>query len=150
MALLFLRFWFIVISGKKVKWITDCRYYHYVYPSREERVIYSYGLAYRIVLLMPELAHSRTAGIFIRDTVCFHCDSMNYYSFITVKACRITYENPTVRECASSVAMVTTYHNPFRLKSLYNAQNCHRLDADKDILFQGWQYIQNHWNMDLI
>ena len=24
-----------------------------------------------------EVAESRTAGIFIRDTACFHCDSMN-------------------------------------------------------------------------
>ena len=28
-----------------------------------------------------EVADSRTAGIFIRDTTCFHCDSMNYDSY---------------------------------------------------------------------
>ena len=28
--------------------------------------------------VIGEVADSRTAGIFIRDTACFHCDSMNY------------------------------------------------------------------------
>ena len=30
--------------------------------------------------IITEIVHSRTAGTFMRDTVCFHCDSMNYES----------------------------------------------------------------------
>ena len=42
-------------------------------------------------------------------TVCYHCDS-NEQSIIihciTMKTCRIPYENPAVLECASSVMSV--------------------------------------------
>ena len=48
------------------------RHYKGLHQMHKDLVLCS-----RKILVIREVAESRTAGIFIRDTACFHCDSMN-------------------------------------------------------------------------
>ena len=45
-----------------------------------------------------EVADFRTAGIFIRDTACFNCYSVNYDIETLWKHAVYPYENPAIRD----------------------------------------------------
>ena len=69
-----------------------------------------------ISLVNREDADSRTAGIFMRDTACFHCDSMkgdSYFSESRWKHAVSRMKMPAVRESASSLFLVDIHGRPY-------------------------------------
>ena len=59
--------------------------------------VFSYLLHAVLGANIREVTDSRTPGIFVRDTACFHCYSMNcdtyVFQWITMKICCIPYES---------------------------------------------------------
>ena len=60
------------VTNPTVDWVQLAPSLRSINPNCE--IILTYGK----IMFITELAQSRTADIFIRETACFHCDSMNY------------------------------------------------------------------------